>query len=72
MGRADLLLFQLYNPSWNRRFVTEANFNSTPSGQVAAAAPTSIFIYKLKMEIVGVVCHPAGEVVSCCCCLHQL
>ena len=68
MGRADLLLllFQLYNPNWNRRFVTEANFNSTPTGQVAAAAvPTSIFIYKLKMEGVGVVCHPAGEAVSC-------
>ena len=75
MGRADLLLlllFQLYNPNWNRRFVTEANFNPTPSGQVAAAATTSIFIYKLKMERVGVVFHPAGEVVSCCCCLHQL
>ena len=73
MGRADLLLFQLYNPNWNRRFVMEANFNSTPSGQVAAAAaPTSILIYKLKMERVGVVYHPAGEVVSCCCCLHQL
>ena len=75
MGRADLLLllFQFYNPSWNRHFVTEANFNSTPSGQVvAAAATTSILIYKLKMEVVGVVCHPAGEVVSCCCCLHQL
>ena len=74
MGRADLLLllFQLYNPSWNRRFVTEANFNSTPSGQVVAAATTSILIYKLKMEMVGGVCHPAGEVVSCCCCLHQL
>ena len=73
MGRADLLLSQLYNLSWNRRFVTEANFNSTPSGQVAAAAavPTSIFIYKLKMEMVGVVRQPVGEVVSCCC-LHQL
>ena len=75
MGRADLLLllFQLYNPNWNWRFVTEANFNSTPSGQVAAAAavPISILIYKLKMEIVGVVRHPVSEVVSCCC-LHQL
>lgn len=72
MWRADLLLllFQLYNPNWNRRFVTEANFNSKPSGQVAAAT-TSILIYKLKMEKVGVVFHPASEVVSCCC-LHQL
>lgn len=67
MGRADLLLllFQLYNPNWKWRFVTEANFNPTLSGQVAAAATTSILIYKLKMERVGVVYHPAGEVVSC-------
>ena len=45
--------------------MTEANFNPTPSGQVAAAATTSILVYKLKMERVGVVFHPAGEVVSC-------
>ena len=43
MGRADLLLllFQLYNSSWNRRFVMKANSNFTSSGQVAAAACTN-------------------------------